>query len=66
MLFATDQQISKWVVFAAACAALVLATGLGGLAGDTVARFVSPQLLNIIAGAGFLIIGGLILLRALS
>jgi len=66
MLFATDQQISKWIVFSAACAALVLATGLGVLAGDTVERFISPQLLNIIAGSSFLIIGGLIMLKALT
>lgn len=66
MLFATDQQMSKYLVFVAACAALILATGLGVLAGDTVARFVSPQLLNIIAGAGFIAIGGLILFKALA
>lgn len=66
MLFATDQQVSKWLVFAAASAALIFASGLGVLAGDTVAKFVSPQLLNVIAGAGFLIIGALIIIRALT
>lgn len=66
MLFATDQHMSKYLVFAAASAALVLATGLGVLAGDTVARFISPQWLNLIAGTGFIVIGGLILFKALS
>jgi putative Ca2+/H+ antiporter (TMEM165/GDT1 family) len=54
------------VVFAAACAALILATGLGVLGGDIVARFFRPQLLNIIAGSGFLIIDGLILMKLLT
>ena len=65
MLFATDQQISKWLVFTAASTALIFATGLGVLAGDAVAKFISPLLLNIIAGVGFLVIGGLILFKAL-
>ena len=42
LLFAADQTVSKLTVFLAASAALVLATGIGVLAGGIVSQHVSP------------------------
>jgi putative Ca2+/H+ antiporter (TMEM165/GDT1 family) len=58
MLFASnDQGPSKWVVFFAASAALVLSAAIGVLAGSVLGKFVSPRILQIVAGAGFVLIG---------
>ena len=63
MLFATDKEISRWLVFAAASAALVVAAGVGVLAGALVSEYVDEKLLSNIAGIGFVAIGGFILLQ---
>lgn len=58
MLFSANGEVSRWSVFAAASLALVLATAIGVLGGAWLSRYVSPQLLQTIAGIGFLLIGG--------
>ncbi len=55
---------SRWTVFAASAAALVLAAGIGVLFGDLVARIVSPRVLTTAAGVAFLLIGGWMIWRA--
>ena len=57
VLFATDREASKTVIFLAAAAALVLATALGVLAGDLLGRFINERVLRWIAGLGFVAIG---------
>jgi len=64
LLFAADQAVSKLTVFVAASAALVLATGIGVLAGGLVSQHVSPVALKYVAGAGFIAIGLWTLARA--
>ena len=64
LLFASDQAVSKLAVFVAASMALVVATGIGVLAGSVVSQYVSPSLLKMAAGAGFIVIGLWTLLRA--
>ena len=64
LLFASDQAVSKLTVFVAASAALVLATGIGVLAGGVISQYVSPNALKYVAGAGFIAIGLWTLLRA--
>jgi putative Ca2+/H+ antiporter (TMEM165/GDT1 family) len=64
LLFASNEGVSKLTVFIAASAALVLATGIGVLAGGLVSQYVSPKALNYVAGAGFIVIGLWTLLRA--
>ena len=49
-------------VFTGACAALCLATLLGVLVGGILSNFIPPALLKKLAGAAFIIIGGLMLL----
>ena len=57
MLFAAKGEASKWVIFIAASIALILAAGLGVLAGGLVEKLISPRTLKIIAGVGFILIG---------
>ena len=64
LLFASDRAVSKLAVFLAASAALVLATGIGVLAGGLVSQYVNPAMLKYVAGAGFIAIGIWTLLRA--
>ena len=64
MLFAADRPASKWLVFAGASAALIASSAIGVLAGGLMANYVSGKVISWIAGAGFIIIGVVILLRA--
>ena len=64
LLFAARNPQSKWLVFAAASVALVLAAGLGVLAGGFLAQHVNTKLLTRVAGAGFILIGIWTLWRA--
>lgn len=57
VLFAAEAELSKLTVFIAASAALVVATGIGVLAGDLVSQYVNPAALKFVAGAGFIAIG---------
>jgi putative Ca2+/H+ antiporter (TMEM165/GDT1 family) len=64
MLFAADGQVSKLTVFAGAAAALVVASGIGVLAGGVISQFLSPRHLHVIAGLGFIAIGIWTLVKA--
>lgn len=64
LLFATDKAASKWLVFCAAAAALVVSSAIGVLAGGFVSQYVSERLLRYIAGAGFIAIGLWTVVRA--
>lgn len=64
LLFAADGAVDKVTVFIAASAALVVATGIGVLAGGFVSQHVSPAVLKYVAGAGFIAIGIWTLVRA--
>jgi putative Ca2+/H+ antiporter (TMEM165/GDT1 family) len=64
MLFATDKDVSKYTVFLAASAALIVASGLGVLAGTLVAVYINPKYLHYAAGAGFIAIGAVTLYNA--
>lgn len=64
MLFATDREVNKWVVFAGASLALVATSALGVLAGSVISEYVSERQLHLIAGAGFIAIGIWTLVKA--
>ena len=64
MLFAADKEVSKWTVFWGASAALVVATAIGVIAGTLLSEFINEKYLNILAGAGFILIGAFTLVRA--
>ena len=64
ILFAADEEVSKWTVFLGASAALVVATAIGVIAGTLLSEVINERYLNILAGAGFILIGAFTLVRA--
>lgn len=64
MLFAADKEVSKFTVFVAASAALVVASAIGVLAGSLLSEFINEKYLHYIAGAGFIVIGAFTLYNA--
>jgi len=64
MLYAAEGKNTAMTVFIAASPALVVAAGLGVVAGSALARWLDPRMVNIAAGVAFIVLGGWILLRA--
>lgn len=64
LLFAADKDVSKWTVFIGASSALVVAAGIGVLAGGVISQYVSERYLHYIAGIGFVGIGIWTLVKA--
>ena len=64
MLFAADREVSKYTVFLAASAALIVASALGVLAGSLLSEFINEKYLHYIAGCGFIAIGAYTLYTA--
>lgn len=64
MLFAADKEVSKLTVFLGASLALIVASGIGVLAGGFVSQYISEKHLHYIAGIGFIAIGIWTLLKA--
>ena len=57
MLFATDKEVSKWLVFIGSASALVLTSAIGVVAGTLLSQVINVRHMSIIAGAGFILIG---------
>ena len=57
MLFAADKEVSKYTVFFAASAALIVASALGVLAGSLLTEYINEKYLHYVAGVGFIGIG---------
>ena len=64
VLFAADKEVSKYLVFLAASAALIVASAIGVLAGSLLSEFISEKVLHYIAGTGFIAIGAYTLYTA--
>ncbi len=64
LLFAADKEVSKWTVFLGASLALIVASGIGVLAGGVISQYVSERYLHYIAGFGFVGIGIWTLVKA--
>ncbi|MEM1402504.1 MAG: TMEM165/GDT1 family protein [Pseudomonadota bacterium] len=64
LLFATDAAASKVMIFIAASLALVLAAGLGVVAGSLIGTAINPRYLHYVAGVGFIAIGLVTLIKA--
>jgi len=58
LLFASDRNLHPFMVFLAAAGALVVATGMAVLLGNYGARYIEMLPLKLIAGIGFIAIGG--------
>ncbi len=65
-LYAAEGDRSPWLVFFASAAALVTSTAIATLLGGVAREFVSGQLIKIIAGAGFVLVGAFVLWTALK
>lgn len=57
LLFSAKSPDKLVIVFVGASLALVLTSAIGVLAGGLVAQYVSPRLLSVVAGIGFILIG---------
>ncbi len=66
LLFAADPQVSRVGVFCASAGALVLSSLLAVLIGGQLSALVSPQVLKLVAGIGFVVIGGWLLFEVWS
>ena len=64
MLFAADKEVSKFTVFFAASAALIVATAVGILAGSLLSEYINEKYFHYIAGIGFIVIGAFTLYKA--
>lgn len=64
MLFSAEGKASPMQVFIASAGALVVAAAIGVAAGQVIEKFVSPQALKVVAGAGFIAIGAFTLYSA--
>lgn len=62
MLFASKEDASKWLVFFASSAALICAAGMGVVVGSQFQHVISPQMLKVVAGVGFIAVGAWTLL----
>ncbi len=57
LLFASDNDTNKWVIFFAAVAALILTSAIGVLLGSTLSDYLNEKTIKLIAGFGFIIVG---------
>ena len=64
LLFAADKDVSKWLVFFAASAALIVASAIGVLAGSFLSAYIDEKILSYIVGTGFILIGAYTLYQA--
>ncbi len=59
MLFASEKKMTPLAVFAASAGALVLSSAIAVLLGTLASKYLTALPLKLIAGVGFVIIGGL-------
>jgi putative Ca2+/H+ antiporter (TMEM165/GDT1 family) len=64
LLFASDAERSKLIVFLAAASALLLTSALGVIGGAVISHYISEKGLSWIAGLGFIAIGVWTILRS--
>ncbi|MBN2284404.1 MAG: TMEM165/GDT1 family protein [Deltaproteobacteria bacterium] len=57
LLFATDREVSKLVVFIGASLALIMTSAIGVLAGSLLSNYINEKYLAYAAGIGFIVIG---------
>lgn len=57
LLFASNKEHSKWIVFFGAAMALVLTSAIGVILGSTLSNYINEKTLKIIGGAGFIVVG---------
>ena len=63
MLFAADKDVSKITVFLGSSLALVCASGFAVIFGSILSEHINPRYMSILAGIGFILIGGFTLYK---
>ncbi len=58
MLFAADKDVSKITIFLGSSLALIFASALAVILGSMLSQHINPRVMSILAGIGFIIIGG--------
>ncbi len=58
MLFAADKDVSKITVFLGSSLALICASGFAVIFGSILSEHINPKYMSILAGIGFILIGG--------
>jgi len=64
MLFASDKDASKLIVFVGASLALIVTSAIGVAAGSVISQYISEKSLQYMAGIGFIAIGIWTLVKA--
>jgi putative Ca2+/H+ antiporter (TMEM165/GDT1 family) len=59
LLFASESKLSPFAVFVASASALVLSAAIAVLLGTVASKYLAVLPLKLIAGIGFIVIGGL-------
>ena len=57
MLFASNKETSKLLIFIGASLALITTSAIGVFAGGFISQFVTEKQLSMVAGIGFILIG---------
>jgi len=57
VLYASDREINKFLVFIAASLALVATSAIGVFAGHVLSQYINPEYIEKIAALGFVAIG---------
>ena len=57
LLFASDKETSKLIVFIGASLALIATSAIAVFAGEVITRFITEKQLSIVVGIGFIAIG---------
>jgi putative Ca2+/H+ antiporter (TMEM165/GDT1 family) len=58
MLFVANKDVSKMTVFLGASLALIFTSALGVILGSMLSQHINPKYMSILAGIGFILIGG--------
>ncbi|HUT72901.1 MAG TPA: TMEM165/GDT1 family protein [Desulfatiglandales bacterium] len=64
LLYAAGPTNSKLTVFLGAALALIVASGIGVVAGSFLAHYLNPKYLSWIAGLGFIAVGIWVIIKA--
>jgi len=57
VLYSTDREANKFLIFAGASLALIATSAIGVFAGQILSDYINPEYIKKIAGVGFIIIG---------
>ena len=66
LLFASDRDTHTMSVFLGSALALIVTSALAVIFGSWLSQHLHPRVMSIIAGAGFIVIGGFMLFKGIN